>query len=169
MSVISKGSTAWLSASPCTTFPSTALQGCQMCHLAPRCPGNWLQASKDLAESMKMLAASKRKCPNCRAGDKTAENQKTVCSPVCSSLWDNCSSKECCHTGCKTDLWYNYKSKLEISKHTTRLSKGPHGGLQIIIIKKKDLSSVSMVTEQSRVTRSFSLISQDCLFKKIKK
>lgn len=34
--------------------------------------------------------------------------------------------------------------------------------------KKKDLSSVSMVTEQSGVTRSFSLISQDCFFKKNK-
>lgn len=80
MSVISKGSAAWLSASPCTTFLSIALQGCQMCHLAPHCPGNWLQASKDLAESMKMLAASKRKCPNRRVGTRR-RRIKRLCAP----------------------------------------------------------------------------------------
>lgn len=49
------------------------------------------------------------------SGDNTAKNQKTICSPACSSLWDNCSSKERCCTGCRTDLWYNYANKRQAS------------------------------------------------------
>lgn len=54
--------------SPCSTFPCSALQLCQMCHLAAECPGNWVCTSGDICKSMKMLAASHQKCPNCQLG-----------------------------------------------------------------------------------------------------
>lgn len=49
------------------------------------------------------------------SGDNTAKNQKTICSPACSSLRDNCSSKERCCTGYRTDLWYHYANKRQAS------------------------------------------------------
>lgn len=51
-------------------------------------------------------------------------------------------------------------------EHANRLSKGPFGGLQIKKKKKKNLSTVAMVTEQSGPTYSFSLIFQDYSFTK---
>lgn len=103
------------------------------------------------------------------SGDNTAENQKTICSPVCSSLWDNCSSKERCCTGCKTDLWYNYTNKRQASTlsrtHEQAFIRSPRW----VANKKKNLSSVSMVTEQPRPTYSLSLVSQHYSFKKLTK
>lgn len=76
------------------------------------------------------------------SGDATAENQKTICSPACSSLWDNCSSKERCCTGCKTDLWHNYTNKRQAHTlswtHThTRFQKVPSVGCKME--KKKEI------------------------------
>lgn len=102
------------------------------------------------------------------SGDNTAENQKTICSPVCSSLWDNCSSKERCRTGCKTDLWYNYTNKRQAST-LSRTHEQAFKRSRWVANKKKSLSSVSMVTEQSRPTYSFSLVSQHYSFRKLSK
>lgn len=102
------------------------------------------------------------------SGDNTAENQKTICSPVCSSLWDNCSSKERCRTGCKTDLWYNYTNKRQAST-LSRTHEQAFKRSRWVANKKKSLSSVSMVTEQSRPTYSFSLVSQHYSFRKLTK
>lgn len=139
-----------------------------MCHLAPQWPGNWLQASEDIAESMKMLAASKKKCPNCRAGT-TRRRIKRLYAPQFvhhSEIIVLLRSVAVQAAKQIYDIITQTKDKQALHlEHTNRLSKGP-GGLQI---KKKNLSSVSMVTEQSRPTYSFSLVSQHYSFRKLTK
>lgn len=102
----------------------------------------------------------KSKTSQLPVGNNMTENQNVLLS-----IWDNYSSEELCSTGCKRDLRYNYTNKGQpstLSRTHTQFQKVPSWKKE-----KRNLSRVSMVTEQSRLTYSLSLVYQDYFFTKL--
>ena len=127
-------------------------------------------ASEAIAESMKTLAASKQKYSNCRAGT-TRPRIKRQYAP---QLVHHCEIIVLLRSAAVQvakqiyDIITQTKDKRALYRgHTYMLSKGPLTGLQNKK-EKGNLSSVSMVTEQSRPTYSIALVSQGS-FRKLSK
>lgn len=95
-----------------------------MCHLALWCPGNRLQASEGIAESMKTLAASKQKYSNCRTGTTRPRIKRQYAPQLVH------------HSEIIVALLYRLQNRFMIKLHKQKthilymLSKGPLDGLQ---------------------------------------